>query len=127
VSQGRLLLESEYLRRLGRYRRLDRTLAQKYAMTYEEFLERRVVEREGYILSVSGRYSYHWDRRLTSDGDLYRHDNAPPQRWCGVATYPKHFHQGSEGNVMDSHISDDPEVAIREFLAFVRYTLLSRS
>ena len=40
----RFLLEAEYLRRLGRYRRLDRTLAQKYGMTFEEFLERRVVQ-----------------------------------------------------------------------------------
>ena len=29
------------------------------------------------FISASGRYSYHWERRLTSDGDLYRRDNAP--------------------------------------------------
>jgi len=34
----RLLLEAEYLRRLGRYRRLDRTLTQKYGMIFEEFM-----------------------------------------------------------------------------------------
>jgi hypothetical protein len=44
----RSLLEAEYLRRLGRYRRLDHTLAQKYGMTFEEFLERRVVQQKGY-------------------------------------------------------------------------------
>ena len=27
-------------------------------------------------LSVTGRYSYHWERRLI-DGSVYRHDNAP--------------------------------------------------
>ena len=78
-------------------------------------------------LSASGRYSYHRDRRLTSGGDLYRHDNAPHQRWRGVGTYPKHFHQGNEGKVVDSHISDDPEAAIREFLAFVHHKLLGRT
>ena len=77
--------------------------------------------------SVSGRYAYHWDRRLTSEGDLYRHDNAPHERWRGVATFPKHFHEGSEGNVVDSNISDEPEAAIREFLGFVRHKLLSRT
>lgn len=75
-------------------------------------------------LSVSGRYSYHWERRLTDAGDLYRHDNAPHQKWRHVTTFPKHFHNGSENNVIDSHLSDDPETAIREFLTFVRRTLL---
>lgn len=76
-------------------------------------------------LSVSGRYSYHWERRLTDAGDLYRHDNAPHQKWRHVTTFPKHFHNGSENNVIDSHLSDDPETAIREFLTFARRTLSS--
>jgi hypothetical protein len=77
------------------------------------------------FISISGRYSYHWERRLTSRGDLYRHDNAPHGRWRHVATFPRHFHDGSEGNVVESHISNDPEDAIREFLTFVRHKLLS--
>ena len=32
------------------------------------------------FISASGRYSYHWERRLTPRGDLYRHDNAPHGR-----------------------------------------------
>ena len=78
------------------------------------------------FVSGSGRYSYHWERRLTSRGDLYRHDNAPHNRWRHVATFPKHFHDGSEGNVTESHINKDPQGAIREFLTFVRHKLLSR-
>ena len=49
-TRVRLLLEGEYLRRLGRYRRLDRTLTQKYGMTFEEFMARRVVQQKGYTL-----------------------------------------------------------------------------
>ena len=79
------------------------------------------------VISVSGRYSYHWERRLIFSGDLYRHDNAPHNRWRYVATFPKHFHDGSESNVVESHISDDPKDAIREFLTFVRHRLLSKS
>jgi len=79
------------------------------------------------FISVSGRYSYHWERRLTSRGDLYRHDNAPHGRWHRVTTFPKHFHDGSEDSVVDSHISDNPEDAIREFLAFARRKLLDGS
>jgi hypothetical protein len=78
------------------------------------------------FISISGRYSYHWERRLTSRGDLYRHDNAPHGRWRHVATFPKHFHDGSDSNVVESHISDDPQNAMREFLTFVRHKLLSR-
>lgn len=29
------------------------------------------------FISVTGRYSYHWDRTMTANADLYRHDNAP--------------------------------------------------
>jgi hypothetical protein len=77
------------------------------------------------FISDSGRYSYHWERRLTAGGDLYRHDNAPHDRWRHVTTFPKHFHDGSESNVAESLISDDPEKAVREFLTFVRRKLLS--
>ncbi|MBC8186315.1 hypothetical protein H8E88_34975 [candidate division KSB1 bacterium] len=31
-------------------------------------------------LSVTGRYSYHWDRRLIQKG-IYRFDNAPHKKW----------------------------------------------
>jgi hypothetical protein len=79
------------------------------------------------FISVSGRYSYHWERRLTSRGDLYRHDNAPHGRWHRVTTFPKHFHDGSEDSVVDSHISDNPEDAVREFLAFARQKLVDGS
>ena len=76
-------------------------------------------------VSISGRYSYHWERRLTASGDLYRHDNAPHERWRHVATFPKHFHNGDDSNVVESHISDSPDQAIREFLTFVRHKLLN--
>jgi len=47
-----LLLEAEYLRRLGAYRRLDRTLSQKYGMTFQEFIESRVTRQKGYTWEV---------------------------------------------------------------------------
>lgn len=76
------------------------------------------------FVSVSGRYSYHWDRRLAGRDDFYRHDNAPHNRWRDITTFPKHFHDGSEHNVLESAISDDPQQAIRDFLAFLRRKLL---
>jgi len=79
------------------------------------------------FLSEYGRYSYHWERRLTEVGGVYRHDNAPHARWEHLATYPKHFHDGSERNVVSSYLHDHPEKAIREFLIFVRLKLLGET
>ena len=40
-----------------------------------------------------------------------------------VAMFPKHFHDGQEDNVRVSSIPDDAELAVREFLSFVRSSL----
>ncbi|MBU1749711.1 MAG: hypothetical protein KKA73_18660, partial [Chloroflexi bacterium] len=72
-----------------------------------------------YSLKLPDRYSYHWERRAL-DGTIYRHDNAPHKRWQSIATFPGHFHDGSETDVVESHISQNPEKALREFLILVR-------
>lgn len=72
-----------------------------------------------FSLKLKGRYSYHWERKAL-DGRVYRHDNAPHKRWQEVKTFPKHFHDGSEDQVTGSFISDVPEEAVRQYLAFVR-------
>ncbi|GAB4407626.1 MAG: hypothetical protein OHK0032_02980 [Thermodesulfovibrionales bacterium] len=68
--------------------------------------------------SQKGRYSYHWNRLLTHN-EIYRYDNAPHIKWKSIQTFPKHFHNGSEENVVSSELSDNPEEALREFLDFV--------
>ena len=72
-----------------------------------------------YSLKLRDRYSYHWERKAL-DGTIYRHDNAPHRRWQVVETSPKHFHDGSETCVTESHLSEAPVEALREFLTFVR-------
>jgi len=87
--------------------------------------ELRVILTDGsfvdvwFSLKLAGRYSYHWERRAV-DGTICRHDNAPHKRWQSVATFPRHFHNASETNVVESHLSEVPEEALREFLTFVR-------
>ena len=76
-------------------------------------------------LSPSGRYSYHWERRPIGKNETYRHDNAPHLKWHHVSTFPRHFHNGSPDHVVESHISHDPEQAIREFLTFIEHKLSS--
>ena len=73
-------------------------------------------------LSSTGKYSYHWEHRHLS-GLAYRHDNAPHARWKQIETFPKHFHDGSDDNVTESYISDDPKEAVRAFLSFIRTKL----
>lgn len=70
-------------------------------------------------ISISGKYSYHWERRHI-DGKVYRHDNAPHNAWKRVKTFPRHFHEGYEKNVVESKISSMPKEAIREFLEFIK-------
>lgn len=90
--------------------------------------ELRIIFTDGSFLDVwfslklEGRYSYHWERRAI-DGTIYRHDNAPHKRWQVVNTFPHHFHDGSEDEVSESYLSDAPEDALREFLAFVQMRL----
>jgi hypothetical protein len=87
--------------------------------------ELRVILTDGsfvdvwFSLKLQGRYSFHWERRAI-DGKIYRHDNAPHKRWQSVSTFPRHFHDGNEANVTESHISEDPAEALSEFLTFVR-------
>ena len=87
--------------------------------------ELRVILTDGsfvdvwFSLKLHGRYSFHWERRAI-DGKIYRHDNAPHKRWQSVPTFPQHFHNGSENDVAESHLSGDPEEALREFLTFTR-------
>lgn len=66
-----------------------------------------------------GVYAYHWERRMVN-GTIYRHNNLPDREARDLDTFPKHFHEGAEENIRESHISDDPDQAIRQFLAFVR-------
>ena len=94
--------------------------------------ECRILLKEGslvdvwYSLKLSGRYSYHWERRAI-DGKIYRHDNIPHKRWEYVETFPQHFHNGSETIVEKSHLSKIPEEALREFLGFVREKMSTSS
>jgi len=85
----------------------------------------RVFIRDGSIVDIwfskkiPGRFSYHWERRQIDEG-IYRHDNFLDPRWKEVATFPKHFHNGSQNRVQESKINDDPASGVREFMDFIR-------
>ncbi|MDI6769629.1 MAG: DUF6516 family protein [Anaerolineales bacterium] len=88
-------------------------------------LKLRLEVRDGTYIYVwvnpsSERYSFHWEQRAVR-GMIHRHDNAPDH--MEISTFPKHFHNGSEDNVLPSTIPDEPQEALRDFLAFVRQKL----
>jgi len=51
-AQVHQLIEFESLRRLGRYRRTDLTLARKYEMSFAEFVARRIPRQKDYSWEV---------------------------------------------------------------------------
>ena len=72
-----------------------------------------------------GVYAYHWERRAI-DGTIYRHNNLPDREARKLKTFPKHFHDKLEQTLMESHISDIPDEAMRSFLSFARELLKKR-
>lgn len=74
-------------------------------------------------LVIPDRFAHHWERSHV-DGSIYRHDNMPHNRWMHISTFPQHYHDGSETNVTDSFLPIHPEIALREFLSFVRQRLI---
>jgi len=66
---------------------------------------------------IPGRYAHHWERRQDT-GTIYRHVNMPHPQSQACASFPKHFHAEDQQTVTESTIADDPEQAVRQFLAF---------
>lgn len=72
-----------------------------------------------FSLKLPGRFAYHCERRFKDD-TIYRHDNIPHKKWSEVKTFPKHFHNKKEKNVVESYISENIDEGVVEFLKFVR-------
>ncbi len=88
-------------------------------------LKLRLSVRDGTFVDVwlspdQQRYVYHWEQRAVR-GLIHRHDNAPDHPH--IATHPKHFHNGDEATVEDSHLPDNAPDALRTFLRFVEQRL----
>ncbi|PDV97961.1 hypothetical protein [Candidatus Chloroploca asiatica] len=51
-AKVRHLIEAEYMRQLGHYRRVDLTLTHKYGMTFNDFLEQSIPRQKEYSWEV---------------------------------------------------------------------------
>lgn len=67
-------------------------------------------------LSDENDYSYHWEQRAQR-GLIHRWDNAPDHP--ETKTFPDHFHDGEDKNIMESNLNMDSVKAFREVLGFI--------
>lgn len=71
---------------------------------------------------LKDRFGFHWEQEST--GLSYRYDNFPNTKWEYVSTYPYHFHDGSQGNVIDSsRFERDITEDFRGFMKWIRSKL----
>lgn len=70
------------------------------------------------------KFGFHWEC-MDTKGTIYRYDNFPDNNWRFVATYPYHFHNGSQDTVEASPFSLIPLEGFRNFMEFVRKKLKS--
>ncbi|MCR4288939.1 MAG: DUF6516 family protein [Candidatus Scalindua sp.] len=75
--------------------------------------------------SAEKNYSFHWEQKNVRNS-IYRHDNAPHKKWSNIKTFPKHCHDGDQGNVIESDLPDNPDIALRVFLSFVRKKIIEQ-
>lgn len=73
-------------------------------------------------VKLIGRFGFHGERRHL-DGEIYRYDNFPDIDWANVSTFPCHFHDGTQTNVVASPFSSSAEQGFREFIQFARKRL----
>lgn len=71
---------------------------------------------------LANRFGFHWEHKVT---DLsYRYDNFPDAKWSNVSTFPYHFHDGSQDNVVDSsRFTRDIVEGFRDFMNWARVML----
>lgn len=73
---------------------------------------------------VKDKYGFHWE--LKNSDEIYRVDNFPDIKWKIVSTYPHHFHNGSQDNVISSPFSINIEQGFIEFMTFVENRLSTK-
>lgn len=71
---------------------------------------------------IANRFGFHWEHKVTNLS--YRYDNFPDTKWSNVSTFPYHFHDGSQDNVVDSsRFARDIVEGFRDFMNWVRVML----
>ncbi len=69
--------------------------------------------------SLPGKFGYHWEC-MDPAGTFYRYDNFPDQKFRYLSTYPYHFHNGIQRNVVSPPFPLNIIDGFRGFLEFVK-------
>lgn len=83
--------------------------------------------QEGFIdvwvsKKIKDRFGFHWEQKNTKL--FYRYDNFPNTKWKHISSFPYHFHDGSQENVIESsQFEKDIKEGFRAFLMWVRSEL----
>ncbi len=75
------LLRQEYLRHLGQYRRLDLLMQQKYGISFNEFISRRVVRENEYSWNVESD-AMEWETAISGIKTMKRKLEALKKEGC---------------------------------------------
>ena len=70
-AKVRVLLRSEYVRRLGRYHHVDHLLARKYGMEFEDFIARRLVKERDFSWDVESD-AMNWESAVSGIRTILR-------------------------------------------------------
>lgn len=68
------------------------------------------------------RFGFHWET-MDKLGTFFRYDNFPDKEWHSLATFPHHFHRGSQNLVEASPFPFEILEGFRAFLEFIREKL----
>lgn len=68
---------------------------------------------------IPGKFGFHWET-LNSKKEIFRYDNFPDPKWKNIETYPYHFHNGSQNNVVATPFPQDELNAFHAFMGFVK-------
>jgi len=68
------------------------------------------------------RFGFHWEC-MDESKTFYRYDNFPDKNWQSVASFPYHFHSGSQDSVKTSPFPLAPIDGFRAFMEFIKQKL----
>ncbi len=74
--------------------------------------------------SLPDKFGFHWECR-DKKGRIYRYDNFPDKNWKGLATFPYHFHRGSQDSAVESPFPLTIIEGFRAFMEFIRSKITS--
>ncbi len=95
------------------------------AITFRIDYKLRIVLNDNSFIDVNvsqklkNKFGFHWECK-GSARRIFRYDNFPDIKWNYVSTFPYHFHDGSDKDVIESPFPEEIIPGFRAFMDFVR-------